>query len=313
MRILKNMNTQEGNKRKKIPNTVIISLLVIILGLFFSTVDFAFAQDNKVSTNYDIRENIFGTNTEIEKNSRKPKVVYIKRGENVYTILTIETDINEILKQYKIDISGNEKISISTEQILYGTFVRVIRTETVIEDVTLQIPFATEVVKSYQKFEGEKETLQQGVLGLRTKRVQNYYEDGVLKESIILADTLAREPVKEIIEIGTSTYTLDGIEQRGYNCPYWHNVISSGPYREEEKEWLKFVMYCESGCNAESTKSYYKGLFQWDPKWWRKQYTENIFDGYAQIKHTIEKYRAGGENMWPNCNAKFEAGHRYTN
>lgn len=307
------MDIQEENKKTKLSKILLISLLITSIGLLFSTVDFAFAQDNQQDIKYDIRGNIFGTNSNIEKNSRKPKIVYIKKGGYVYTVLTMETDINEILKQYKIDISDNEKISISTEYILDGTFVKVIQTETVIEDVRLEIPFTTEVIKSYQRFEGEKEILQEGVLGLRTKRVQNYYEDGVLKESIVLLDTLSREPVKEIVEIGTSTYTLDGIEKRGYNCPYWHNVINNGAYTEEEKEWLKYVMYCESGCNAESTKSYYKGLFQWDPKWWRKQYTENIFDGYAQIQHTIEKYRAGGKNMWPVCNANFEDGHRYRN
>jgi hypothetical protein len=307
------MDTQEENKRTKFFTALFTTVLLAIIGLLFATGDIVFAQNDERNIDYDLTGSVFGTNIELERSSRKPKVVHIKKGNYVYKVFTVETDIYKILEQYRIDITGNERISVSTEYIVDGTFVRVIHTETVIEDITLDIPFETEVIKTYQRFEGEEEVLQEGVLGTRTKRVQNYYEDGILKESAVLEESIAREPVKEIIEIGTSTYTFDGIELRGYNCPYWHNVINSGSYTEEEKEWLKFVMYCESGCNAESTKSYYKGLFQWDPKWWRKQYSENIYDGYAQIQHTIEKYRAGGENMWPNCNAKFEDGHRYRN
>ena len=145
-------------------------------------------------------------------------------------------------------------------------------------------------------------------MGVKKEVYQNTYEDGVLVKSILVDEIVLKHPQNEIVEIGTSWYTLKGIEIRGYNCNYWYSVVDSGPYSPEEKEWLKFIMYCESGCNAESNKSSYKGLFQWSPYWWSRQFSENIYDGHAQIKHTIEKYRAGEStraSQWPACNAKY--------
>lgn len=304
------MNTQKENKRTQFFSALFATVLLIIIGLIFATDDAVLAQNSEVDvkTGNDIKEAVFGTNLELERTSRKPKLVHIKKGDYVYNIFTIETDIYKILDQYKIDIEDNVKISISTEYILDGTIVRVIKTETVIEDITLDIPFDTEIIKSYQRFEGEQEVLQEGVLGVKTKKVQSYYEDGVLIQSTVLSERVVSEPVKKILEIGSSMYSLDAIEKRGYDCPYWYSVVDSGPYSDEEKEWLKFIMYCESGCNAEHNKGSYKGLFQYSPTTWRKRYSENIFDGYAQIRNTVEKYRAGEstrKSQWPACHKKF--------
>ena len=308
------MYIYKENKSKKFFIALITILPLTIIGILFTSEPFVFAQDSTIPTNinYDIKEHIFGTNTELERVSRKPKIVYIKKNNYVYRVFTVETDARKILKQYRIDIASNDHISINTPYILDGSIIKIIRTEKVIEDINIDVPFETEIVKNPEKPDGEQNILQEGVLGVRTKRTENYYEDGILKDSTILQDNIVRQPIKRIVEIGTSTYSLDGIEKKGYNCEYWGDVVDNTSYTNEEKEWLKFVMYCESGCNAESQKdSKYKGLFQWDPYWWRKQFSENIFDGYAQISHTIEKYRAGGENMWPTCNSLFEKGYRH--
>ena len=306
------MNTQKKNKRINFFFALFSAVLLIIIGLIFATDDAVLAQnESDVETGYDIKEAVFGTNLDVERSSRKPKLVRIKKGDYVYNVFTVETDIYKILGQYKINIEDNVKISISTEHIVDGTLIRVIQTETVIEDITEDIPFATETVKSYELFEGQKNVVQEGVLGAKTKRVLSYYEDGVLKESTILMEKVVKEPVKKITEIGASIFSLDGIEKRGYNCPYWDSVVDSGPYSDEEKTWLKFIMKCESGCNAElnsNNNKTYKGLFQYSPTTWKKRYTENIFDGYAQIRNTVEKYRSGEstrKSQWPACHKKF--------
>ncbi len=285
-----------------------IPILLTLLGFIFVRTNIIFAQDSNTEISYDIKKAVFGIDTQQERYSRKPKILSIKKGRTVYKVLTTETDVYQILKQYKIDISGKEKIIINTPYILNGTFITLIQTETIVENILLDIPFSTETKKSNMLAEGEKKIVQEGVLGKKRVIVQSYYEDGILKDSVVLAESIVTEPVKKIYEIGTSIYSLEGIELRGYNCPYWYSVVDSGPYSNEEKEWLKFIMYCESGCNAEHNKSIYKGLFQWNPKWWKKQFSENIFDGHAQIKNTITKYRAGEstrKNQWPACHAKF--------
>ena len=116
------------------------------------------------------------------------------------------------------------------------------------------------------------------------------YEDGKLVSQTILSDDVTREPVKEIIQVGVLSLGLEDLEQTyGYNCDHWYSVVDEGNYTDQEKQWLKFVMECESGCNAENDKNKtYKGLFQWNPYYWNKLYgNDNIYDGYDQIKNTV--------------------------
>ncbi len=243
-----------------------------------------------------------------ERVSQGPKVITIKRGNEVFNIFTTLTDTKEILAQNGISLEKNDSIVLNTKYPIDGSILSIIKTEVLLVENIVDIPYETEIIKTSTLFEGERETVQEGVLGVKAETLLYYYEDGVLVKTELIEEDIQKEPVSAVVKVGTSWYSLEGITRRGYNCPYWYSVVDSGPYSTEEKRWLKFIMYCESGCNAESNKGTYKGLFQWSPYWWRKQFSENIFDGHAQLKHTIAKYRAGEStraNQWPACHAKY--------
>lgn len=65
-----------------------------------------------------------------------------------------------------------------------------------------------------------------------------------------------------------------------------------------EKKWLYAVMYCESGGNRlAKNSSGASGLYQIIPKW--HPYMRNkLWDGKAQIKYALTKYRSGGKSLW---------------
>ena len=154
--------------------------------------------------------------------------------------------------------------------------------------------------------------MQQGVLGAMTQTIKKTYQGGDLVASEIMNKSVVKNPVKEIIILEGPNDSPDQVPQIGYNCPYWESYIDNDVTAfDEEKQWLKFTMRWESGCNGESNKnSYYKGLFQWDPCLWYEQYpNDNIFDGKAQIKRTLEKLRAGArpQYMWPAVYKKYVA------
>ena len=210
-------------------------------------------------------------------------------------------------------VSNKNKI-VSTSPIsqLYdGTYIQVYTYKTTIDEILLEIPYETilngEVLC---KNLAQEVVEQEGVLGVMSQKIKRTYKGDILVAEEIVDETIEREPRPEIIVIRGPQDLPDSVPQRGYDCNYWGSYIdNSVNATTEEKNWLKFIMKCESGCNAESNKSFYKGLFQWNPCLWYKQYpNDNIFDGEAQIERTLQKLREGGNpnQMWPGCHKRYK-------
>ncbi len=307
------MDTQEYHKNNK--NQLLITLLfsIIPLGLFslfliFKSDDLVFANEPSTLSSGEIKEFLYLPNSIKEKISYGPKLITVKRGLDTTKILTTLTDVNDILRENSIVLGENDSVYLDTLYVINGSVIKIIKTSNVIFEQIEEIPFKVEALESNELLRGREMIIQEGKNGIKKQVYINTYEDGFLVESNLVDELILKEPITEIKKVGTSWYSLEEIEKHGYNCPYWYSVVDSGPYTDEEKKWLKFIMECESGCNAESNKGTYKGLFQWSPYWWSKQFNENIFDGYAQIKNTIKKYRSGEytrASQWPACHAKY--------
>ena len=256
------------------------------------------------------RELVFGIDQEKAKLTFAPKFIKVIRGDTVFVYATNASTAEDALQENGYILSADSKIETFSEEALSDfSVIKIIKLKTESETREVEIPYSTRMYESWKYSIGEEVVEQNGVPGIKEQYIQSYYEDGVLIKEDIISESVVSEPVEEIIAIGSATYTLDGITLRGYDCSYWYSVVESGYYSSQEKQWLKFLMYCESGCNAESNKSFYKGLFQWSPTLWKELYSENIFDGDAQIKHTVEKLRAGADlnRMWPACYKKYVA------
>ena len=307
------MDSQKSCKNNESNKHVLISLLIVALGVFsffliIKSDELVFASQPLIPIDGKIREALFLPDPLQEKASYGPKLITIQRGDTTFNTLTTLSNVYDILRENSIKLDKNDYVYLNTEYVINGSVIKIVRTTNTIFEMLEEIPFEKEVIENPQLLKGEEKVIQEGKSGIKKQVYFNTYEDNVLAKSELIDEIIMKKPIKEIKEIGTSMYSLNNIEKKGYNCPFWYSVVDSGPYTQEEKDWLKFMMYCESGCNAESNKSNYKGLFQWSPYWWNKQFDENIFDGYAQIKHTVEKYRAGEatrSSQWPACNAKY--------
>ena len=56
---------------------------------------------------------------------------------------------------------------------------------------------------------------------------------------------------------------------------YWIKVMKKYARNDKEFAWIKRVAMCESGiraCAVNHTNGYYKGIMQWSPYYWNKQY-----------------------------------------
>jgi len=281
----------------------LIAIFLLLISWRNISTSFAFEEEDS------FREYIFGVNQEEAILTFAPKFIKVLRGDEIKIYTTNSSTPMNALEENGYSISYDSKIFTYDEDILPNySVIQIIKLRAETESRNVDLPFSTRVFDSWQYALGENIVEQKGVLGVKKQEIRSFYEDGVLVKEEVLSEKIIKAPVEEVIALGSSTYTLVGITQRGYDCDYWYSVVDNGNYSPKEKEWLKFVMYCESGCNAESSKNFYKGLFQWSPTLWKKLYSENIFDGHAQIKHTVEKLRSGADplRMWPACTKRYE-------
>lgn len=258
---------------------------------------------------------VYGIDASEEKKLLDIKYITVDNDGDVEHFLTNAKTPIEALQSngYSID-DENMILTDSPSNALADNSLIVIKTyRTTVEDVYISIPYE-KVIEGGSLCEklSTKLTLQKGVLGVATQTVQKVYEGDTLVSTEIIGESVVSEPRKEISIVSGPNDTPDEVEQIGYNCPYWESYIDNEvSATEEEKQWLKFTMRWESGCNAESNKdSFYKGLFQWSPCQWYSQFpSDNIFDGKTQIKRTLQKIRAGAnpEKMWPGVYKRYVA------
>jgi hypothetical protein len=284
---------------------ILITLPIILFGV---KVPYINAYEDTSIPN--ISEIVFKFDSQEAKNIYNLNLVMVVINGNPRYVLTNRIDVNRLLEDMGVVLDNNKKVVSTTEEVQDGTVIRVITVGTVIEELNIEIPFETREVNTKEIPYGSTETVQSGVMGIRTKHVRKTYEDGKLVSEQIISDEVTKSPVAKIIKVGVLRYSPADLAVRyGYNCDHWYSVVDEGNYTDQEKQWLKLVMYCESGCNAESEKhSVYKGLFQWNPRYWDAYYYEdNIFDGYAQIENTVHKIRQGVSlsSYWPACHKRY--------
>ena len=255
--------------KKNLPLTVktlflSLSLFTVLTAtLIYKSSTIALAQ--KENSSYNNLDVLGAKSNSVDKLVWDIKVITIKRQREVRRVLTTKTDIFDIVKESGIYLDSNDTVLLNTNTIINGSIITIVHTETQIVYEHEEIPFKTEYVENKDSLKGVKTVVQEGVLGEKEVMYVYRYEDGKLVKKKKIEERIISEAIKEIVELGTSSYLLVDITKRGYNCPYWYSVVDSSPYTEEEKRWLKFLMHCESGCNAEHDKGKYKGLFQWNP------------------------------------------------
>lgn len=261
------------------------------------------------------RKDVFAemfSRTELEEQP-SVKGVYVKYDSDVEYALVRADSAPEALQNLGYRISSNNKVTTTSpeEQLLNDSIIIVQTYKLVIQNDTLSIPFETVTNGSSLCSRLSRKTVEQaGVLGVMTQKTEKLYlEDELIEEKIVKKEVI-KEPVTQILSYIGANHTPTSTQNLGYNCGHWNAVVDSLSASEEEKRWLKFTMYGESGCNAESTKAYYKGLFQWDPCLWYRLYPgDNIFDGNAQIRRTLQKIREGAnpKYMWPAVYKRYVA------
>jgi hypothetical protein len=279
----------------------------------------AFVITYKLDSNYPINnysetssspfEDVFKNESDIFDN--RIKVITVTDDNNTLVHLTRGKTPTDALASLGYRLGNNIRV-VSTSPLdkLYNEsyiLLQTYNTELVEREIT--IPFET-ITKGSSLCPKVSHTIveQEGELGKMKQIVELFYLGDKFISERIISQSVEKAPLQRILLLSGADDSPQSVTQLGPRCDYWEGVVNSLDATEEEKQWLRFTMRWESGCNAESNKSFYKGLFQWDPCLWYKIYpNDNIFDGNAQIYRTLQKVRqcADPAKMWPGVYKKY--------
>lgn len=298
------------------PRKIIVIMLGVVLFLLLNGFDRRYYQPNVPALDSNWSNLVFGIDTDESIAKLQIKYITVDNDGDIQHFLSNAATPVEALTANGYSVSSmNRVLTTSPANMLTNNAYIIIQTyRTIIEDISVSIPYER-LIKGETMCEkiSDKVIEQRGVLGVMTQTIKKTYQGGNLVATDIVNQVIQNPPIDEIVLLKGPNNSPDEVApiDAKYPCDYWgtyiDNVVSA---TDEEKQWMKFTMLWESGCNADSNKGYYKGLFQWDPCIWYEQYSkDNIFDGKAQIRNTLDKLRKGGrpQYMWPAVYKKYVA------
>lgn len=149
---------------------------------------------------------------EIDKDMKivisSPKSYHIKDGKKTIIAEASGYTVADVLDNLDIKLNKLDRVSLPLDEIAKeGMEIRIDRV--VVENLEnkIEIPFETESRENKDMFEGEKKVITKGEVGQKTESLKNTYVNGVLETTEVLKSEITKDPVKEVVEVGTKKGT----------------------------------------------------------------------------------------------------------
>ena len=138
-----------------------------------------------------------------------PKSYHIKDGDKTLIAEASGYTVADVLDNLDIKLNKLDRVSLSLDEIAKeGMEIKIDRV--VVENLEnkIEIPFETESRENKDMFEGEKKVITKGEVGQKTESLKNTYVNGVLETTEVLKSEITKNPVKEVVEVGTKKGTV---------------------------------------------------------------------------------------------------------
>lgn len=149
---------------------------------------------------------------EIDKDMKivisSPKSYHIKDGKKTIIAEASGYTVADVLDNLDIKLNKLDRVSLPLDEIAKeGMEIKIDRV--VVENLEnkIEIPFETESRENKDMFEGEKKVITKGEVGQKTESLKNTYVNGVLETTEVLKSEITKDPVKEVVEVGTKKGT----------------------------------------------------------------------------------------------------------
>ena len=138
-----------------------------------------------------------------------PKSYHIKDGDKTLIAEASGYTVADVLDNLDIKLNKLDRVSLPLDEIAKeGMEIKIDRV--VVENLEnkIEIPFETESRENKDMFEGEKNVITKGEVGQKTESLKNTYVNGVLETTEVLKSEITKDPVKEVVEVGTKKGTV---------------------------------------------------------------------------------------------------------
>ena len=150
---------------------------------------------------------------EIDKDMKivisSPKSYHIKDGDKTLIAEANGYTVADVLDNLNIKLNKLDRVSLPLDEIAKeGMEIKIDRV--VVENLEnkIEIPFETESRENNDMFEGEKKVITKGEVGQKIESLKNTYVNGLLETTEVLKSEITKDPVKEVVEVGTEKGTV---------------------------------------------------------------------------------------------------------
>ncbi|MGF7058411.1 3D domain-containing protein [Brassicibacter mesophilus] len=140
---------------------------------------------------------------------KKAVPITVTLGNKKLEVKTAKDTVKEALDSLEIAYDENDKIEPSlNEKVTSKLEINVTRVDEKIEVKSEEIPYKTITKNNKDLEKGKNVKVQNGERGLKEVKIKEIYENGELISSEIMEESVAKEPVNEIIEKGTKDFEI---------------------------------------------------------------------------------------------------------
>jgi predicted ribosomally synthesized peptide with SipW-like signal peptide len=216
-----------------------------------------------------------------------PKEIVLVNDGQERVVTTTAATAGDLLAEQGIALSEADRTSLYLEQGLLNRMrLQVFRVQVSEITETRLLPHETVETADPDVLEGEKTVTQPGVEGEQVATVRVTVVDGVQTAREVLSTTVSREPVPQLVTVGTKPRPVNTPSADGLN---WAALAN-----------------CESGGRADAVSSNgrYHGLYQFSVPTWQSVGGSGLPSEAAPDEQTHRAqllYNKAGRGQWPHC------------
>ncbi|GGB82313.1 transglycosylase [Knoellia flava TL1] len=198
-----------------------------------------------------------------------PKAFTVTLAKKTTTYATSATTVGEALNEARVAVDRDDIVAPGRDALLTrGLAIAVTKVDVKAAARSEAVAFGTVTKRDASLYEGQKKVLTAGKPGARTLNLRLTYLDGVLKGTKVLSSKVTRQPVSQVVAVGTKEKPAPAPSSTTTTTRDAGNTSGAGINLANAAMWDR-IAQCESGGNwsINTGNGYYGGL-QFDIRTW---------------------------------------------